>query len=176
MRLMWISMAAACFACPALAADVKFPLTGENTKLQFVGSKPDGKHDGGFKTITGTATAGATGLKLDLVIDMDSLYADDPKLTGHLKSADFFEVKNNPTAKFVTTKIEKVGEEFSVTGELTLKGKVKAVTFPAKITLTEEKLTLDAEFRINRNEIGITFGKGKINDEVVIKVSVAAKK
>jgi len=176
MRLISISLLAACIACPALAADVKFPLTGQNTKIQFVGTKVDGKHDGGFKTVTGMATAGNNGLKVEVVIDMESIYTDDAKLTGHLKSPDFFSVKTNPTSKFVTTKIEKAGDNFNVTGELTLNGKTKEITFPAKINLTEETMSLNAEFRINRHEIGITYGKGKINDEVVLKLAVAAKK
>ena len=40
----------------AAAADVKYALTGENTKITFIGTKPGGKHDGGFKKLTGTAT------------------------------------------------------------------------------------------------------------------------
>ena len=38
-------------------ADTTFSLTGKNTKIEFVGTKTDGKHDGGFKTVTGSATA-----------------------------------------------------------------------------------------------------------------------
>jgi polyisoprenoid-binding protein YceI len=68
-------------------------LTGKNTTIKFVGAKPNGKHEGGFKTVTGTATiAGtdATTLKISLDIDVDSLYSDDAKLTTHLKAPDFF--------------------------------------------------------------------------------------
>jgi len=78
-----------------------------NTKIEFLGTKPGGKHTGGFRKITGTASAkGAdpTTLKIAIDIDMNSIYSDDAKLTGHLMSPDFFGVKSNPTSKFVSEK------------------------------------------------------------------------
>ena len=125
----------------AFAADAKFPLKGDNTKLTFVGTKPDGKHDGSFKELTGTATIAdndVTKLKIEVEIDLNSMETDDPKLTTHLKSPDFFNVKANPKAKFVTTKVEKANDDYSVTGDLTLNGKTKPVTFPAKIKASDD--------------------------------------
>ncbi|MGL6095558.1 MAG: YceI family protein [Fimbriiglobus sp.] len=161
----------------ATAADAKFPLTGENTTVGFVGTKPGGKHEGGFKKVTGSATvtdADPTKVVLEVVIDTDSLWSDDAKLTGHLKAPDFFDVKTNPTAKFASTKVEKSATGLVVTGDLTLNGQTKSVTFPAKIGTTGG-LTVDAEFMIDRTEFGMTYGKGKIDDKVAVTVKVAAK-
>jgi polyisoprenoid-binding protein YceI len=161
------------------AAEVKFALSGDNTKVTFVGTKPEGKHDGGFKTLTGTAAvdpADPTTLTLAVEIDMNSLYSDDPKLTGHLKTTDFFGVKNNPKSKFVSTKVEKDGAGYKVFGKLTLVGKTKEVTFPAKITASAGKLTLKSDFKIDRTAWGMSYGKGKIADEVSIGVAVEAAK
>src|ERR1043166_2761675 len=74
-----------------------FNLTGKNTKIEFTGTKPKGKHEGGFETVTGKATATAgdpASLKLEVEIETASLYSDNPKLTTHLKSSDFFAVKD----------------------------------------------------------------------------------
>src|SRR5947209_6273906 len=82
-------------------------LTGANTKVTFVGTKPGGKHNGGFKTVTGSA--GVDGGKLASVeaeFDAASLYTDTPMLTNHLKSPDFFDVKQHPKATFKSTGIE----------------------------------------------------------------------
>ena len=164
-RLFGILAATVVIGAPVVAADTKFTLTGENTKIGFVGSKADGKHEGGFKTITGTATAtdaDPTTLKVALDIDLDSIYTDVPKLTLHLKSPDFFNVKSNPKARFVSTRIEKDGAAYKVTGDLTLiSGTTKSVSFPAKLSLTGDKLDLDARFKINRNDYGITYGKAE---------------
>jgi polyisoprenoid-binding protein YceI len=176
MRKLLAILLVACLCSPLLAADGKFALDGTNTTVKFVGSKAEGKHDGGFKTVTGTATAAGgniLALKIAVDIDMNSLWADDPKLTGHLKSPDFFDVKRNPTARFVSTKVGLNRDNTcTITGDLTLNGKKKSITFPAKITLTNDKFTLAASFKINRHDFGISYGKGKIYDDVAITVAV----
>ncbi|MCI0703017.1 MAG: YceI family protein [Planctomycetia bacterium] len=164
------------FTFTASAADTKYTLTGDNAKITFVGSKPDGKHEGGFKKLTGTATVtDGTLSKIEVEIDTDSLYSDDEKLTRHLKSPDFFGTKDNPKATFKTTKIEKADKGYKITGDLTMLGKTKSVSFPATVT-AGETFGLTAEFKIDRTQWGMVYGKGKINDEVALKLNVSAKK
>ncbi len=170
---------AAALAAPLWAQEAKYSLTGANTQITFVGAKVGGKHDGGFKTVTGTAAvqgSDPTTAKIDVVIDVNSLYSDTEKLTRHLLSPDFFGAKTNPTAKFVTKKVEKTGASYTVTGDLTMNGKTKSLTFPAQITAKDGALTVAADFKINRHDWGISYGKGKINDDVALKVNVNAKK
>src|SRR5688572_17686342 len=97
----------AAFVSGTALAGGTIALDGTNTKIEFVGTKPNGKHEGGFKNVAGTAVgAEPTDLKIDVEIDTTSLYSDNPKLTQHLKSPDFFGVKTHPKAKFVSTKVE----------------------------------------------------------------------
>ena len=169
----------AALALTASAADSKYALTGDNTKVTFVGKKPDGKHTGGFAKLTGTVTVAEgdlTKTKIEVEIDTDSLYSDDAKLTGHLKNADFFDVKNNPKATFKSTKVEKGERGYKVTGDLTLLGKTKPVTFPATITEKDGKVTVAASFSIDRTDWGMNYGKGKIDDKVELGIEVAVKK
>jgi polyisoprenoid-binding protein YceI len=157
----------------------KFPLSGENTRIEFVGYKPGGKHEGGFKELTGSATVNGndpTTMKLRVEIDTTSLYSDDKKLTGHLKAPDFFNVKKYPKAEFVSSKVEKTPTGYAIAGELTLLGKSKPVSIPARITLTDKGLSLTASFKIDRTDWGMTYGKGKIDDEVALTVSVDVKR
>ena len=156
------------------AKDTTYKLTGDNTKVEWTGSKPEGKHTGGFKKVTGTATRTSDGLTLDVEIDCGSLYSDNDMLTGHLKSPDFFAVKDHPKAKFKSTKIEKTADGAKVTGDLTLLGKTKKVSFPATITVGDA-LGIEAKFVINRQDFGMTYGKGKVDDEVEIRIDVQAK-
>ncbi|MDB5312024.1 MAG: YceI family protein [Gemmataceae bacterium] len=170
---------AICFGAVASAAEEKFALSGENTKVTFTGTKKNGKHTGGFKKLTGTATVDGTDpatLKVEAEIDCDSLYSDNAKLTSHLKSPDFFGVKDNPKATFKSTKVEKSDKGYTVTGDLTLLGKTKPVVIPATVTATGEALTLTSEFKIDRSEWGMTYGKGMVDDSVSLKLSVTAKK
>ena len=162
----------------ALYAGGQFTLTDKNTTITFLGTKKDGKHNGGFKGISGTASvegADPTTLKVNVELDMKSLYADNPKLTNHLKSPDFFGVKTNPKSKFVSTKIEKSGDDYKVTGTLTMIGKSKEITFPAKVAVGADGLTVASTFTIDRTQWGMTFGKGKIDNDVKLTINVKAK-
>ena len=75
MRLLIAAVAAIVFTLPAVAGDVA--LTGENTKITFVGTKPGGKHEGGFKTLKGAAVVSGDALsKVAVEIDMDMILGD----------------------------------------------------------------------------------------------------
>ena len=149
-------------------------LSSANTKVAFVGTKPGGKHNGGFSQVSGTAGTEAGKLaSIEAEIDAASLFADDPKLTNHLKSPDFFDVKKFPKASFKSTKInvDKDGEA-TVTGDLTLHGVTKSISFPATYAVKDGQLELSSSFKINRTDFGMTFGEGKVDNDVSISVKV----
>ena len=167
------------FAPAANAADQSFTLSGDNTKLTFVGSKSNGKHEGGFAKLAGTAKISdgdPTTLKLEATIETDSLFSDDAKLTAHLKSPDFFSVKDNPKATFKSTKVEKTEKGYTIAGDLTLLGKTKPVKMPATVSVTGDTLTFSSDFQIDQTDWGMVYGKGKIDDVVKLKLVISAKK
>ena len=165
---------------PSVAAHAgALSISPETSKIEFVGSKVTGSHEGGFKSLTGVADVDAkdlTTLKISIDIDMESLFSDNPKLTNHLKSPDFFGVKSNPKSKFVSTKVEKAGDDYKITGNLTMLGQTKPLTIPAKIAATGESLTVTSSFSLDRTQWGMTYGKGKIDDNVKMTISVKATK
>jgi polyisoprenoid-binding protein YceI len=179
MRCLLATALVAALSLTAFAAETKYPINGDNTQLTFLGKKPDGKHTGGFKKLDGHATVTdgkIETLKAEVTFDTDSLYSDDNKLTGHLKSADFFDVKNHPKATFKVTKVEKAGKVYTVGGELTMLGKTKPVAFPASISEKDGVLSVSSTFAINRTQWGMNYGKGKIDDKVELTLKVTAKK
>ncbi|MFN3167061.1 MAG: YceI family protein [Phycisphaeraceae bacterium] len=161
-------------------------LDGENTTVQWTGSKPTGsKHDGGFKTLSGTATVADEKLiGMEATIDIKSMWSDNEKLTKHLLNEDFFESETYGESRFVSTEIreatadEKTGPAADathwVTGNLTLKGVTKSITFPVTIEADEKAYRLDAEFDINRGQFGMDYGlaDAAIRDEVVIRLNI----
>jgi len=162
----------------ATASETKYTLNGENTTIEWVGSKPDGKHKGGFKKIKGTLTVDPekqSDAKVEVEIDTTSLHSDNPGLTQHLKAPDFFNVKKHPTAKFVSTKVEGDAKEFTLTGKLTLLGKTKEVEIPVKVKNEDGVYTLVGETTIDRTDFGMTYGKGKVDDKVALKITVKGK-
>ncbi len=166
------------------AKGVTLAITPENSKVSFTGSKVTGKHDGGFNKFTGSINlvndkAEDSGVTVE--IDMSSVYSDADGLTKHLQTGDFFEVAKFPNASFKSTKIipdtEKGAGNYTVTGDLTLRGVTKSVTFPATITVNAETVSVNAEFSINRKDFGILYaGKADdlIRDDVVIKLELKA--
>jgi polyisoprenoid-binding protein YceI len=158
---------------------VLYSLTDES-KVNWIGSKVTGRHEGGFAsftgTITGTAGEPTTG-QINLTIDATSIWSDNPRLTEHLKGADFFDVEKFPSSTFASTKIEAKGADYLVTGNLELHGVTKSITFPAQIAVAGEGASATAEFSINRSDFGITYeGKADdlIRDEVVIAFDIRA--
>ena len=90
-------------------------------------------------------------------IDMASTWSDNEGLTGHLKSPDFFDVAKHPKATFVSTEITPGGEKgasHTVTGNFTLHGVTKSISFPATITVSDGSAKVDSEFFINRKDSG----------------------
>jgi polyisoprenoid-binding protein YceI len=163
----------------APAADLKF--AGDSSKIEFVGTKKDGSHNGGFKTFAGDVVLPGDDFaqaKVTVKIQTGSLFADNPKLTGHLKSPDFFDVGTYPTATFTSTAIRPAdgagGATHVITGNLTLHGVTKPVTIPVKVTRTGG-LGLDGKFVLKRMEFGMKFGQGQVNDDVTVTLSVRAK-
>jgi polyisoprenoid-binding protein YceI len=160
-------------------------ISPDNATIGFVGSKVTGSHNGGFKLFKGTFEVDPAKLessKITAEIDTTSIFTDNDGLTNHLKSPEFFDVAKFPTSNFVSTGIEAGVKDpkakdatHTVTGNLTLHGVTKSISFPAKIAVSGDKATLDSEFFINRKDFGITYpGKANdlIRDEVVIKLAV----
>jgi polyisoprenoid-binding protein YceI len=159
-------------------------INNENSKVEFTGSKVTGKHDGGFNSFSGTidfVNAKPEESSVWVDIDATSVFSDDEKLTGHLKSKDFFEVEKFPKASFKSTKIEedaaKGADAYAVTGDFNLHGVTKSISFPATIKAGADSVDVNAEFSVNRKDFGIVYtgtADNLINDLVVIRLQLKA--
>ena len=152
-----------------------------NSKVEFVGAKVTASHPGGFTDFSGKVELGdpIEQSRVQLTIQTASLYADKEKLTKHLQSPDFFDVAKFPTATFESTEIKKEGEGHTVSGNLTLHGVTKQISFPATISASDTEVSANAEFSINRQDFGINYPGMKddlIRDLVVIKLSLKLPK
>jgi polyisoprenoid-binding protein YceI len=107
---------------------------------------------------------------------------------NHLKSPDFFDAANNPTITFKSTKVAKAGaDKLKVTGDLTMKGTTKPVTFdvtyskPITGMKGELRRAFNATTTINRKDFGLNWSKTVeagpvVSDKVVISIDVEATK
>lgn len=164
----------------AKGTEVKFDQ--KSGSIEFTGSKVTGKHDGGFKAFQGAVTIVENSpekSRFKVTIDMNSTFSDSDRLTGHLKNEDFFDVKKFPESSFESTAIEKDDKKFKVTGNFTLHGVTKSITFPVDLSFDDKHFKLGSEFSINRKDFGIVY-KGKaddlIRDGVVIRLKFDVKR
>ena len=175
---------AAQVASPAAAQGQKYLITPQNSKIEFIGSKVTGKQNGSFGDFSGQVDyAGSPeNSRVNITIKIESITTDAPDLTKHLKTADFFDVAKYPEATFVSTAIKPGGEKgatHTVTGNLTLHGVTKAITFPATINVTPDAATVESSFSINRKDFGINYAGAAdnlIRDDVVLTLHVRATK
>ena len=176
LRCLMIALLCSTFTVAA-TAEKNLKLNKEASKIGFVGSKPEGTHEGGFKTFDVKATAdfeAPENSTLEIMIDTTSLWSDNDKLTNHLKNPDFFDVRKYPKATFKSSKIIHSEEEGKATivGTMKMLDKEVEVKIPATVTVGEDKVTLVADFKIDRTKWGMSYGKGKIDDEVAIKANL----
>ena len=154
----------------------------EKSKIDWVAAKVTRDHKGSFKNFDGWIEyAGTAPQKISFDIDLNSVETDTEKLTGHLKSPDFFDVAKFPKATFTSTSLtpaeanEPNGTTHMLTGTLDLHGVQKEVVIPVKAEQSAEGVRATSEFTINRHDWGISY-KGAaddlIKDNVLIKLDL----
>ncbi len=162
-----------------------YQFSQDGSKIEFVGAKVTRKHDGSFKTFSGkiqSPDGKPENSAIIAEIDIASLTVDEPKLTNHLKTPDFFDAAKFPKATFVSVSVKPGGENgatHTITGNLSLHGVMKSISFPAKVQISPDTANAEAEFAINRKDFGIVYPgmpDDLIKDEVLIKLSIHAKK
>lgn len=123
---------------------------------------------GSFSGLSGSLTentASPTLSRIEASVDVTTVSTGDPQRDGHLKSADFFDTEKYPRMTFVSTKVEKKADmEYAVTGDLTLHGVTKPVTFavegpsaPGKDPWGNTRIGLSATAKINRKDFGLSW-------------------
>jgi polyisoprenoid-binding protein YceI len=115
---------------------------------------------------------------VEVTIDTHALDTRNKKRDAHLKSKDFLDVRKHPAITFKSTHLEKKGDDFLVTGDLTIRGVTRSVVLTAQLSAPvqnpfDKTVTrgVKAEGRINREDFGLTWNaiveKGYLVDREV---------
>ena len=140
------------------------------SSIGWLAKKVTGEHNGtvgisaGALNVDGNKLVGGNfTIDLKSIKDLDITDANyNQKFIGHISSGDFFEVEKFPTATFVITKV--AGNQ--VTGNLTVKGITKSITFPAEIAVKGGKVTAKANISIDRTDFNIRYGSKKFFESI----------
>ena len=161
------------FGATAIAAPIdgeKKEVNTETSKVTWKAYKVTGSH-------TGTITLKSGALIFDdnkltggeFVVDMTTINTTDleggmkGKLDGHLNSDDFFATATNPTSTLVFTEVEASGKNsYKVTGDLSIKGITKPVTFDVSIYGSKATATL----KVDRAQYNVKYGSGSFFDNL----------
>jgi polyisoprenoid-binding protein YceI len=119
--------------------------------------------------------------------DTASIDTRDDRRDGHLRSPDFFDAANYPTITFKSTKVVAVGDhEYRVSGDLTIHGVTRQVTFDAEYSgqlkdpYGMQRAGLSAKATINRKDFGLNWNQALesggvlVGDKVTIEIDLAA--
>lgn len=174
----------------------KLNIVTPESKLEWTGKKVTGQHNGTVDISNGTVyidngklSGGNFDINFATITVLDLSDAElNAKLTNHLKSDDFFSAEKFPAGKFEITTVTPLSNgsanNYTIGGNLTIKGITKPVEFPASIRINGDNLTASADIKIDRTLWDIKFRSGKfyenlgdklINDEIELKLKISAK-
>lgn len=124
-------------------------------------SKVKGTYDQFSITVDSESIEDLTTATISIDIDVATINTKNEDRDNHLKSADFFDVEKYPSIKFQSTSITKSGDQYKITGDLTIKDMTKPVTFDVEYNgkgtnpWGVEVYGFEGETKIDREEFGL---------------------
>ncbi|HEY8296101.1 MAG TPA: YceI family protein [Micrococcaceae bacterium] len=142
---------------------------------------------GKFTDLAAVATIGATlaDAKVSATIQAASFDSGDANRDGHVKGADFFDTEQFPELTFTSTSVSGSGEDYELTGDLTIRGITKTVTFDTEFNgvavdpFGATRAGFSGKTAISRKDFGLTWnaaleaGGVLVGDKVTITLEVA---
>lgn len=146
----------------------------KTSKVYWTATKVGGSHTGTIDIANGSITIKNNGVEsANIVMDMKSIQntdLEDPgykaKLEGHLRSDDFFAVEKFVQSTFKVTEFspiknaKKGDSNYTLTGDLTIKGITHSVSFPALLVISGDNVTVNGTLTFDRSKWDVRYGSG----------------
>ena len=115
--------------------------------------------NGVFREVSGGGTVSPDGKATGTIqVAAASVDTRNTKRDTHLRSADFFDSDSHPDITFTADRFRPSGQDVTVSGMLTVRGRTRPLSFGAAATFYGDgEIWLDAEVRINRAGFGLTW-------------------
>ncbi|MBI3130895.1 MAG: YceI family protein [Acidobacteria bacterium] len=171
-----------------LAAQDTYKIDAVHSEVSFKVRHLVAKTSGRFTKFEGTVnvdTKDITKSTVEVKIDAASVNTDNEGRDKHLRTADFFDVEKFPTITFKSTSVKEVAKGMlEVTGDFTMRGVTKRITFPISNAGTRAGMRpgsvvagfIDGALKIKRQDFGITYGPGVLGDDIEISLNIEAGK
>jgi polyisoprenoid-binding protein YceI len=147
---------------------------------------------GAFNEFEGTATIDGDNPQnssANVTVQVASVDTRNAQRDEHLRTNDFLDIEKYPTITFTSTAIKHVdGNDFEVTGDLTVKGVTKQVTIPLEFQgaatdpFGNQRVGFEGSLAINRSDFGVTYnaaletGGVLVSDKIVLEFEISAIK
>lgn len=119
---------------------------------------------------------------VELTADVNTVYTNNERRDGHLKSADFFDAVTHPTMTFKSTSFTKTGDKtYKLVGDLTMHGVTKSVTLDAILTGTaagrddKKIVAFKTTGTLNRSDFKVGGAGPSPGDEVTLNAKMEFK-
>ncbi|MGW4097021.1 MULTISPECIES: YceI family protein [unclassified Mycobacterium] len=144
---------------------------------------------GSFEAFSGAVTVAEDGTpSVNATIDVTSINTRNEQRDAHVRSADFFDAENHPTATFVSTGVRPDGDDYIVDGDFTLKGVTKPVSLKLEYNGVNPGMGqgavagFEASVVLNRKDFGIDIdmpletGGTVVGDKITVTLEIEALK
>jgi polyisoprenoid-binding protein YceI len=156
----------------------RYRVNTDASTITWNATKVTGEHSGtvgiqnGYISVTDGKLVAA-----NVIANMQTIACTDlegewgAKLVGHLNSEDFFHVSEHKTSSFTLRDITPLAKAdgdatHSVTGDFTVRGITKSVTFTANVTEDDSQLTIEGSAVLDRSQFDVKFGSGSFFDDL----------
>ncbi|MEQ9188152.1 MAG: YceI family protein [Cryomorphaceae bacterium] len=175
-RILALTCFSFCFGWAAIGQVDTFKVDLASSSIAWTAKKVTGANNGSIDLQIGELwlrEANLVGCRFQ--VDMASIKNEDlpkayrPKLERHLKSVDFFDVEIFPLAYFVITGISPIRKgtfNYTIVGDLTIKGMSQEVSFPAKIKVKGNRLAAYGIVQVDRRKFDIRYGSSSFFDNL----------
>ncbi|MFD1140592.1 YceI family protein [Larkinella insperata] len=149
-----------------VAKTVTYAVDTEQSTIVWNAKKVGGEHTGNIKLSKGEFVFNGNKLTAgNFTADMTTISENkgSERVVNHLKNDDFFAVDKNPTATFKINKLAPIAgaaagqPNYTVTGDLMIKGATKPITFPATVKLEGDNVEAAAKLTVNRLDYDIKY-------------------
>lgn len=172
-------------ATPGSAEPFEYTIDRAHSSISFGVRHFFNEVPGRFTDFDGTLVydaADPSASKVEIVVQSESIDTDQERRDEHLRSDDFFAAEKYPTVHFRSTRVQQNSDgTLSVTGDLTLRGKTKRMTVPARVLGVMElgggaaKAAFETELEIDRQEFGVSWNRALDNGGAVLGNTVTVR-
>jgi polyisoprenoid-binding protein YceI len=167
------------FVLAANVASAQYKATDQGSTLTFKIGNFGFDVTGSFSGFDGTINfdpQNPANSNFDVSISASTVNTDNSLRDKHLKDDGYFDVKDYPRIRFVSSKIGAAKNgQFMLTGQLTIKGKSKEISFPFTAAASNDGYVFKGSFKINRKDFGVG-GTSTISNELEVTLNVHATK